>query len=753
MDFITLKNITKTFNGVDVLKNINLKIKEGETLGILGRSGSGKSVLINMLRGTLDYKPDAGQVIFNLAICPDCLAVESPSHAGEKCSCGGTYEAKEIDFFNAERKEFASIKRRIAIMLQRNFALYDEETVIENVMRAMSDENDYEDNLYDALDLLEMVQMNHRITHVARDLSGGEKQRVVLARQLAKQPMMFLADEPTGTLDPQTAEKLHNTLIEGVKDKGITMLITSHWPEIMNDLADHVIWLENGKIKEGETLGILGRSGSGKSVLINMLRGTLDYKPDAGQVIFNLAICPDCLAVESPSHAGEKCSCGGTYEAKEIDFFNAERKEFASIKRRIAIMLQRNFALYDEETVIENVMRAMSDENDYEDNLYDALDLLEMVQMNHRITHVARDLSGGEKQRVVLARQLAKQPMMFLADEPTGTLDPQTAEKLHNTLIEGVKDKGITMLITSHWPEIMNDLADHVIWLENGEIKEEGEPEGVVNHFLETVPVPEKVENPEIGAPEVQMDDVKKHYYSIERGVVKAVDGIDLTINKEEIFGIVGLSGAGKTTLTKMLIGLTEPSSGKIEVKLGEEWVDMSKSGPLNRGRVIPYMGLLHQEYSLYPHRTILGNLTDAISLELPAEFAKIKAIHVLTTVGFDENIAEGLLNKYPDELSVGEKHRVALAQVLIKEPKIIILDEPTGTMDPITRVIVTDSILKARKELEQTFIIISHDMDFVLDVCDRSALMRGGKILDVGTPDEIVKQLTADEKEGMFKN
>ena len=70
-----------------------------------------------------------------------------------------------------------------------------------------------------------------------------------------------------------------------------------------------------------------------------------------------------------------------------------------------------------------------------------------------------------------------------------------------------------------------------------------------------------------------------------------------------------------------------------------------------------------------------------------------------------------------------------------------------------IQSLVVTDSILKARKELEQTFIIISHDMDFVLDVCDRSALMRGGKILDVGTPDEIVKQLTADEKEGMFKN
>ena len=128
MDFITLKNITKTFDGVDVLKDINLKINEGETLGILGRSGSGKSVLINMLRGTLDYKPDGGQIIVNVAVCPDCGVVDSPSHVGEKCSCGGTFEAKEVDFFNCQRKLFASSKRRISIMLQRNFALNKKKT-------------------------------------------------------------------------------------------------------------------------------------------------------------------------------------------------------------------------------------------------------------------------------------------------------------------------------------------------------------------------------------------------------------------------------------------------------------------------------------------------------------------------------------------------------------------------------------------------------------------------------------------------
>jgi methyl coenzyme M reductase system subunit A2 len=148
----------------------------------------------------------------------------------------------------------------------------------------------------------------------------------------------------------------------------------------------------------------------------------------------------------------------------------------------------------------------------------------------------------------------------------------------------------------------------------------------------------------------------------------------------------------------------------------------------------------------------VLGNLTEAISLELPAEFAKMKALYVLNAVGFHENYAENILYKYHDELSGGERHRVALAQVLIKEPNIVILDEPTGTMDPITRVQVTDSIRKAREELNQTFLIISHDMEFVLDVCDRASIMRGGKILKTGLPSDVVEELTPKEKKGMLK-
>jgi len=100
-----------------------------------------------------------------------------------------------------------------------------------------------------------------------------------------------------------------------------------------------------------------------------------------------------------------------------------------------------------------------------------------------------------------------------------------------------------------------------------------------------------------------------------------------------------------------------------------------------------------------------------------------------------------------PDELSEGERHRVALAQVLIKEPRIVILDEPTGTMDAITKIEVTKSILNAREEVGQTFVIVSHDMDFVRNVCHRAMLMRNGKAVFTGTPDEVLAKITEEEQ------
>jgi methyl coenzyme M reductase system subunit A2 len=178
----------------------------------------------------------------------------------------------------------------------------------------------------------------------------------------------------------------------------------------------------------------------------------------------------------------------------------------------------------------------------------------------------------------------------------------------------------------------------------------------------------------------------------------------------------------------------------------------MTKPGIENRGRAKGYIGLLHQEYDLYPHRTVLDNLTDAIGLEFPKELAMRKAILTLKMAGFQEEKSREILDRHPGQLSEGERHRVALAQVLIREPRLIILDEPTGTMDPLTKVDVKHSILHARDEMDETFIVVSHDMEFVKDICDRLALMRGGKIIQIGSTEDVLASLTDDERQIMGK-
>ena len=507
----------------------------------------------------------------------------------------------------------------------------------------------------------------------------------------------------------------------------------------------------NFTLNEGEVLGILGRSGAGKSVLLHMLRGMEGYEPTEGNVIYHVAKCSKCDDIEIPSMNGEKCSkCNGTYEKIEVDFWNKDKNSLA-LKRKIAIMLQRTFALYGEQSVIENILQALHSAGfEGKEATEIAMKLIKMIKLEHRITHIARDLSGGEKQRVVLARQIAKKPVIFLADEPTGTLDPKIAKIVHKALKETVIKNNISMIITSHWHEVIEELSNKAIWLDKGEIIKEGNSKEVVEEFVKTITEFKKFDKVEVKEEIAILENIEKKYCSVERGIVKAVDGVSLDIKEKEIYGLVGTSGAGKTTLSKIIAGVIPPSKGEYKFRVGDEWVDMTLPGPLGRGRAKRYIGMLFQEYTLYPHRTILYNLTESIGLELPGEFGMMKAIQVLVSVGFDEEEAENLLNKLPNELSVGEKHRVALAQVLIKEPHMVLLDEPTGTMDPITRNQVAESIQKSRAELEQTYVIVSHDMDFVLNVCDRVALMRNGKIVKIGTPEEIVKILTEEEKDEM---
>ncbi len=509
----------------------------------------------------------------------------------------------------------------------------------------------------------------------------------------------------------------------------------------------------NLTIEEGETVGIIGRSGAGKTILLHVIRGLDEDIPASGQVIFHTARCGACDLLNPPSWAGKPCpKCGGTMEAHDVDILNAGDGDKRLITRRVAIMIQRTFALYGDDTVIENVMKALND-IDYPqaDLINRAADLIDRVKLSHRMMHIARDLSGGEKQRVVLARQLAKEPMMLLADEPTGTLDPRTAKIVHQGIKQAAKDYNMTVLITSHFHDVIEDLATRAVLLEDGEVRMAGKPDDVVAEFLKTQTTVEKKEY-KVGEPVIRVEKLQKIYFSVDRGVIKAVNDIAFDVKEGEVFGIIGVSGAGKTSLANIITGNLEEANGIVEVRIGDDWINMLEPGYYARGRAKQYIGLLHQEYDLYPHRTVVDNMTDAIGLDFPAELAERKAVHTLQIAGFNEEKSREVLAKYPHELSEGERHRVALAQVLIREPRVVVLDEPTGTMDPFTKRDVANSILSSRQEISETFMIVSHDMEFVRMVCDRVMLMRGGKIVAIGDVETVLATVTEQEREIMAK-
>ncbi len=507
-------------------------------------------------------------------------------------------------------------------------------------------------------------------------------------------------------------------------------------------------------LEEGEILGIIGRSGAGKTVLMHLMRG-VDQPPTSGKIIYHIAACNGCDYLDLPGSSGKKCPvCGGTLKPEEVDFWNqANEEKKRRIMRRTAIMFQRTFALYGNDRVIENVLHALDDIDYPQDQAINrAADLIDQVRLSHRMMHIARDLSGGEKQRVVLARQLAKDPFLLFADEPTGTLDPETATLVHDMLVDAAKTNNMGMLVTSHFSKVVQDVASRAILLEEGKIIRMGKPAEVIHRFMEDLSDTEDFEQIEIGERILTARDVYKRYISVDRGVVRAVNGVTFDVHSKEIFGIIGKSGAGKTTLSRIISGIIEPTSGEMLIRIGEDCVDMTKPGIENRGRAKSYIGLLHQEYDLFPHRTILDNLTDAIGLEFPKELAMRKAILTLRMAGFSETKSREVLDRYPSQLSEGERHRVALAQVLIREPRLVILDEPTGTMDPLTKIDVKHSILHARDDMEETFIVVSHDMEFVRDICDRIALMRGGKIVEIGKTSEVLAGMTEEEREVMGK-
>lgn len=224
----------------------------------------------------------------------------------------------------------------------------------------------------------------------------------------------------------------------------------------------------------------------------------------------------------------------------------------------------------------------------------------------------------------------------------------------------------------------------------------------------------------------IQVEDLKKHYLD---GQVRALDGVSVSINKGDVVAIIGPSGSGKSTLLRSLNLLEEPTDGHIYFE-GVDITDKKVNINIHRQK----MGMVFQQFNLFPHMTVLKNMTLAPVklLKISESQAKERALKLLERVGLADRG-----DSYPAQLSGGQKQRVAIMRALCMQPTVMLFDEPTSALDPE----MVGEVLDVMKELARdgmTMAVVTHEMGFAREVANRVIFMENGKIVEEGSPSEI---------------
>lgn len=522
--------------------------------------------------------------------------------------------------------------------------------------------------------------------------------------------------------------------------------------------------------RDGEILGIVGKSGSGKSTLMKILRGVETF--DSGRIeIDGLVITPE------------------------------SDPETVTRQRQVtAIHLQRDFGLWTE-SALNNVAKRIYSrktgyetipteyEHEYEEVMSEAMEYLKVVGLEKKAKQLATILSGGEKQRLLIARQLAKKPKLLLLDEPATMACPATKQEVLDAIKNVNRKLGITTIVVSHLPEVHRYLAERLIWLDGGEIRDDGKPDEVLDRFLSLIGEADPLVPRRDTSPAIRVVGLRKRNYLVGTGEVLRIEDLNLEVREGEITSLIGASGSGKTTLLKIVQGIAKPDEGSVFYRLGDGWVDMVEYSR-ERMEVRRNLGIMYQEFALMPRETVLEQigykmgvkgqdvidharevaerlgisdkvldviytLTDMMEEEakgvldklgltagifgelfprFPATEAKRYAEPVFKVMDLDISV----LDKYPHQLSGGEKVRVSLALILASNPKILILDEPFGDIDPITLREVSNAIKRINAEFGTTILLVSHHVDFVREISHRAVLIDGGAIISDGDPEEV---------------
>ena len=483
-------------------------------------------------------------------------------------------------------------------------------------------------------------------------------------------------------------------------------------------------------IDEGERVSLIGQSGSGKTVTMRSVIGTLPMPPGN---------------VENGSISYKGSSL--------LDLSKQERNRLKGTG--ISIVLQDPMLSFNP---VLTIKRQMDDIVRYSDirvgikrsakereaHLIETLHKVRLQEGERILESYPMMLSGGMRQRVLIGMALLNKPKLLIADEPGTALDVTTQDEILTLLNNLVAEEGLSLLLITHNLGVVRKMADRVYVMEHGKIVETGTRDTIfqspkheyTKKLMGAVPplYGNKVKTIDYNGsiPAIELNTVSKDFktrsgfFNNKVDVFRAANDVSLSINQGDIYGIAGESGSGKTTVAKMILGLTEPSTG--EIKLFGRSINQFKG--TSEFRKLIQIVYQNPGSSLNPRRTV------ADQLSVPLKFSgyessqiKNRIYELLELVDLPQNYA----GMYPHELSGGQKQRVAIARALSVNPKILVLDEPTSALDVLVQSTVIDLLNRLRKEFDLTYIFISHDLSLMRNFCNRVAIMFRGNIVETG--------------------
>ncbi|BAY82556.1 ABC transporter ATP-binding protein [Calothrix parasitica NIES-267] len=389
-----------------------------------------------------------------------------------------------------------------------------------------------------------------------------------------------------------------------------------------------------------------------------------------------------------------------------------------------------------------------------------------------RWSQYPHEFSGGMRQRVAIALALLLNPKLIVADEPTTSLDVTVSAQILQELTRLCAEENMGLLLISHDLAMVAEYCDRIGVMYQGKMVETGLSKEVFQNpqheytrsllqaalHIQTFSEDENADtafsevstslndNSSNVTPLLAIKELKQHYTIepnfIERifkgqgQTIKAVDGINLELYSGEILGLVGESGCGKSTLSRTILQLIRPTDGKVEF-LGKELTGLSRKQVRSERR---QMQMIFQDphACLNPTMTVGQNISDPLIIHNLADAgtAKEQVLWMLDKVGL--NPSEMYYQRYPSDLSGGQQQRVAIARALITRPKLVICDEPVSMLDASVQSQVLDLMLELKEEFELTYLFITHDLWLARFLCDRIAVMNGGKIVELGATQEI---------------